>query len=243
MPPSSVTGWAFSLLCVVVLVGTLLQVSIGFGLGMISAPFLALVEPALVPVVNLVLACGVTTAVLVRDGAHLDVRGAGWALTGRVPGVVLGAALVVLLPARPLALLVAAVVVLGVVVSLWGFRPRPTRRAVVVAGLMSGMMGTATSIGGPPMAMVWQRFAGPRLRSTMGAFFLVGSAMSLGALALSGSVRLDVLRYSLFLAPAAAVGVALAGPIGRRLDVRHTRIAAIALSLAGAAVLTLRQFT
>jgi uncharacterized membrane protein YfcA len=234
--------WAFVLMCVVVLVGTMLQVSIGFGLGMIAAPVLALIDPTLVPVVNLVLACGVTTAVLVRDGAHLDVRGAGWALTGRVPGVIAGAALVAFLPATSLALMVAGMVFLGVVASAWGFRPRPTRRAVVVAGATSGLFGTATSIGGPPMAMVWAQFAGPRLRSTMGAFFLVGSLMSLVALTIGGSVHLADLRYSLFLAPAAALGVVLARPVGRYLDVRRTRIAAMTMAVAGATVLTVQQF-
>jgi uncharacterized membrane protein YfcA len=234
--------WVFGLLCAVVLVGSLLQVAVGFGLGLIAAPVLALVEPSLVPVVLLVLSCGVTSAVLVMDGAHLDLRGTGWALVGRVPGTVAGAVLVTVLSARSLALLVVAMVVVGVLASLRGFAPRPTRPVVVVAGAVSGLMGTATSIGGPPMAMVWQRFAGPRLRSTMGAFFLVGSLLSLGALTLSGSVDPRELRYAVFLAPAAALGVALARPVGRRLDVRRTRITAMVLASTGAAILSLRQF-
>jgi uncharacterized membrane protein YfcA len=232
----------FSVLCVAVLAGTLLQVSIGFGLGMLAAPIVALVDSSLVPVVILVLACGITSAILVRDRAHLDVRGAGWALAGRVPGVVAGALLVAFLPPRLLALLVVATVVTGVVVTVLGYRPRPTRRAVAIAGMLSGVMGTATSIGGPPMAMVWTQFAGPRLRSTVGAFFLVGSAMSLAALAVTGSVRFDALRYALFLAPAAAAGLLLARPVGRRLDVPRTRIVAAVVSLTGAAVLAVQQF-
>jgi uncharacterized membrane protein YfcA len=234
--------WGFALLCAVVLLGSLLQVSIGFGLGMIAAPVVALVEPTLVPVVLLALACGVTSAVLVLDGAHLDLRGTGWALVGRVPGTIGGAVLVAVLPAKPLSLLVVVMVVVGVVASLSGFQPRPTRGAVVVAGAVSGLMGTATSIGGPPMAMVWQRFAGPRLRSTMGAFFLVGSLLSLGALAVSGSVDFHNLRYALFLAPAAALGVTLARPLGKHLDVRRTRFTAMGLAVTGAVILLVRQF-
>jgi uncharacterized membrane protein YfcA len=236
-----VSTLGFFVVCAGVTLGAMLQVSIGFGLGMIAAPVLAIVDASLVPAVNLVLACCVTAAVLVQDGASLDVRGAGWALAGRVPGVVAGTLLVTLLPGRVLALLVVAAVFAGVAVTVYGFRPRPTRPAVVVAGAMSGLMGTATSIGGAPMAMVWAHFAGPRLRSTMGAFFLVGSAMSLAALALAGSVRVDDLWYSLLLVPAAALGFLLARPVGRRLDVRRTRIAAMALSVTGAAVLAVRQ--
>jgi uncharacterized membrane protein YfcA len=237
-----VSVWGFALLCAVVVVGALLQVAIGFGLGMICAPVLAVVEPSLVPIVNLVLACVVTSAVLVQDGAHLDLRGTGWALVGRVPGTIAGAALVAVMSTRLLALLVSAMILFGAVASLWGFRPRPTRTAVAVAGAVSGLMGTSTSIGGPPMAMVWQRFAGPRLRSTMGAFFLFGSALSLGTLAVSGEIDVHNLRYALFLLPAAAVGIVLARPVGRRLDVRRTRNAAMALALTGAAILLVQQF-
>lgn len=216
--------------------------AIGFGLGLVAAPVIAIVEPSLVPIVILVLACGITTIVLVQDGAHLDLRGTGWALVGRVPGTVAGAALVAVLSARALALLVVVMVVVGVVASLRGFRPQPTRTAVAVAGALSGLMGTTTAIGGPPMAMVWQRFAGARLRSTMGAFFLVGSLLSLASLAFFGSVDVHNLRYALFLAPAAALGVVLARPVGRRLDVRRTRITAMTLALTGAAILLVRQF-
>ncbi|MFI6028150.1 sulfite exporter TauE/SafE family protein [Amycolatopsis magusensis] len=232
----------FGLLSAVVLVGALLQVSIGFGLGMLAAPVIALVDPSLIPVVLLLLATGVTAATVLIERAHLDLRGAGWALGGRVPGTIAGAALVAFSPARALALCVAGVVVLGVVASLRGFRPHPTPRAVALAGAASGLMGTATSIGGPPMALVWQRYAGPRLRGTMSAFFLVGSLLSLGALAIAGVVHAETLRYSAFLAPAAAAGVLLARPLSRWLDPDRTRWIAMALAVTGAATLTVRQF-
>ncbi|QFU88488.1 sulfite exporter TauE/SafE family protein [Amycolatopsis sp. YIM 10] len=233
---------AFCLLSAVVLVGSLLQVSIGFGLGMLAAPVIALLDPTLVPVVLLLLATGVTTATVLAERAHLDLRGAGWALGGRVPGTIAGAALVAFLPAKALALSVAAVVLAGVVVSLRGFRPRPTPRAVALAGAASGLMGTATSIGGPPMALVWQRYAGPKMRGTMSAFFLVGSVLSLGALAVAGVVHLETLRYSALLAPAAAAGVLLARPLSRHLDESRTRGVAMALAVAGAVTLTVQQF-
>ncbi|MFI6694296.1 sulfite exporter TauE/SafE family protein [Streptomyces sp. NPDC050433] len=231
----------FALLSAVVLLGTLFQVSIGFGLGLLAAPVIALVAPSLVPVV-LLLSTAVTAAVLLLDRGHVDLRGAGWALFGRVPGVIAGAALVALLPARWLALCVAAVVVVGVVASVRGFRPAPTRRAVVLAGMASGLMGTATSIGGPPMALVWQRLTGPELRSTMSGFFLAGSVMSLVALTAVGAVHADSLRYSALLAPAAAGGLLLARPLSDKLDVGRARTVATVLAVLGAALLTVRQF-
>ncbi|MET8901064.1 MULTISPECIES: sulfite exporter TauE/SafE family protein [unclassified Streptomyces] len=236
------TGPEFVLLSVTVGLGALLQVSVGFGLGMIAAPVFALVDPALAPTAVLLLATGVTAAVLVRERGRADLRGCGWALAGRLPGVLAGALLVVALPARHLALLVAAVVLAGATVSVAGYVPRQRRSSVVLAGMASGLMGTATSIGGPPMAMVWQRLGGPELRATMSAFFLAGSLMSLAALTAAGAVGAHALRGTALLTPAAVAGVLLAGPLTRRLNVRRTRAAATALAVAGAVVLVLQQF-
>ncbi|AQS72418.1 anion permease [Streptomyces pactum] len=236
------TGPEFVLLSGTVAVGALLQVSIGFGLGMLAAPVFSLVDPALAPAVVLLLATGVTATVLAREHGRADLRGCAWALAGRVPGVSAGALLVVALPARYLALLIAGVVLTGVTVSAAGFVPRQRRSAVVLAGMVSGLMGTATSIGGPPMAMVWQRLDGPELRATTSAFFLAGSLMSLAALAVTGTVGAYALRGTAPLVPAAVAGVLLAGPLSRRLDVRRTRTAATALAVAGAVALVVRQF-
>ena len=58
----------------------------------------------------------------------------------------------------------------------------------MLAGATSGVLGTATSIGGPPMALVWQNSSGPKLRGTMSGFFLVGSVLSIAVLAITGGV-------------------------------------------------------
>ncbi|ASO21736.1 hypothetical protein FHR81_003384 [Actinoalloteichus hoggarensis] len=236
------SGWELALLGVVVLVGAFLQASIGFGLGMLAGPVMALVEPALVPAGVMLLATGVTAATVVLEREHLDLRGAGWALLGRVPGVVAGAALVAVLPTRALSLFLAAVVLFGVYCTVRGFAPRPTRTAVVAAGAASGLMGTATSIGGPPMALVWQSKVGPALRGTMGAFFLVGSVMSLLALTVAGQVTGEVVGHTALLLPAAALGMLVSRPLARRLDVRRVRYVVLTVSVVGAVILIVQQF-
>ena len=99
----------------------------------------------------------VTLIVVIREREAIDLSGTGWALVGRVPGTIAGALLLAALPHRALALLLAAVVLGGVVLTSSGWIPAPRRRNVVLAGATSGLLGTATSIGGPPMALVWQR--------------------------------------------------------------------------------------
>lgn len=218
-----------------------LQASIGFGIGMVAAPVIALVDPALVPGTVIMLATAITSLVTVLDRTHLDLAGTGWALAGRMPGAALGALLVAALPYRVLALLIAGTVLTGVAVTAAGWRPRLRRRTLLSAGAVSGLMGTATSIGGPPMALVWQNSEVPRLRSNMSAYALAGSLISLGALWLNGQVDASTAGSFAVLLPAAVAGCLLSRLVNRRLDRERLRWTAIAVSVAGAVTLVAAQ--
>jgi uncharacterized membrane protein YfcA len=142
---------------------------------------------------------------------------------------------------RVLSILLAMVVLLGVVLTSVGWIPAARRRNVVLAGATSGLLGTATSIGGPPMALIWQGNSGARLRGTMSGFFLIGSLMSLAALTATGSVDRHTLWTFAVLAPAAVAGYVLSRYINRLLDPIRLRRLAIGVSVVGATVLIARE--
>ena len=232
---------AYSVIAVAILFASCLQASIGFGMGMLAAPVVALVDPSLIPGTLIMLASLVTLMVVIRERTAIDVRGTGWALVGRVPGTVAGALLLAAMPERALALAIAGVVLAGVLVTSLGWAPTPRRRNLVLAGTTSGVLGTATSIGGPPMALVWQRSTGAELRGTMSGFFLIGSVLSIGMLSLTGSIDGDTWRWFAFLIPATVVGYAMSRWANRLLNPQRQRWTAIAVSAAGAGVLVVQQ--
>ncbi|WP_102144569.1 sulfite exporter TauE/SafE family protein [Mycobacterium hubeiense] len=231
----------YCIVALVILLASCLQSSIGFGIGMLAAPFVTLVDPELIPGTLIMVATLVTLMVVVREREHIDLHGTGWALVGRVPGTIAGAVLLAMLPQRALAIMLAGVVLVGVALTSVGWIPAARRRNVVLAGATSGLLGTATSIGGPPMALVWQRNSGARLRSTMSGFFLVGSLMSIAALAATGAVDGHTLWGFAVLVPAAVVGYALSRRINRFLDPKRLRWLAIGASTMGAVVLIGRE--
>lgn len=235
------SGPDFTIVAVAITLASCLQASIGFGIGMLAAPVVALIDPTLVPGTIIMLASVVTLLITIVERTHLDLGGTGWALLGRVPGSVVGAVLVAWMPARLLALLIAAVVIGGIVVTVAGWAPRPRPLTLVSAGAASGIMGTATSIGGAPMALVWQRSPGPQLRSTMSAFFLVGSAFSVAALTVTGGIDGSTLGTFAALAPAALVGCVLSRFVNRWLSRERLRWTAITVSAVGALVLVGQQ--
>jgi len=227
----------YVIIAIAILMGSCLQASIGFGLGMLAAPVIALVDPSLIPGTLIMLAALVTLAVTVREREAIDLSGTGWALLGRLPGTVAGALLLAAIPERALAILIAAVVLVGVLLTSVGWIPAPRRRNLLLAGATSGVLGTATSIGGPPMALVWQNSSGPRLRGTMSGFFLVGSVLSIVVLALTGAVHAETFRNCALLAPALLAGYVLSRHVNDLLTPKRQRWTAISMSATGAAIL------
>lgn len=224
--------------------GALVQGVLGFGLALLAVPVLAWLAPDLVPVGVLVAVMPLVLVSAARERSHVDLRGIGWALVGRVPGGAAGAVAVALLPVRGLQLLVAATVCLAVAAAVVADRspraPRvsPRRPSLVLAGALSGLGGTTSGIGGPPMAITFRNSGGPAIRSTLAAFFAVGALLSLASLAVVGEITVQKLLVGLVLVPPVAVGYLLAGPLRRRVDPAVVRLAVLLLSgVAGLALL------
>ncbi len=108
--------------------------------------------------------------------------------------------------------------------------------------MFSGAAGTATSIGGPPVALLYQDATGPRVRATLAAYFTAGALLSLAALAVAGQVTAPSVTAGLYLLPFMITGFAVSSPLRRFLDRGRTRPVVVGLAAAGAVVLLVRAF-
>lgn len=224
----------FAVAAAIVAVGACVQGSIGFGLNIIAAPVLIIIDPRLVPGPTLVTALVLTVLIARREWASIDLARLRWALVGRVPGSIAGAVAVTALSERGLGLTLASLVLVAVLISAAGWQVRPGPRTLLGAGAASGFMGTVTSIGGPPMALVYQGARGSELRGNLSGFFVVGVFLSLGLLTALGEFGIAELEASLALLPGLLVGFALSGPARRFLDRGHTRPAVLGLAAVSA---------
>ncbi|MCZ7525254.1 MAG: sulfite exporter TauE/SafE family protein [Acidimicrobiia bacterium] len=222
------------------LAGGLVQGSVGFGLNLVAVPVVALVAPDALPTALILLALPMTVLMARRERHALDRRGFVWITMGRLPGTVLGAWIVAVVSGDALLGLVGAVVVVAVVMSMTSPPVAVTRPTALIAGLASGVMGTATAIGGPPLALLYQHRDGPTLRSTLASAFLVGIAMSLTALALAGEVDRDQVGLALALAPAMLAGLWASRLTTRWLDARWLRPAVLGFAAVTGVVAILR---
>jgi uncharacterized membrane protein YfcA len=208
----------YVVLLAVVTLGALVQGGIGFGAGMIAVPVLAVVAPEALPVTMLAWAAPLNVAVALRERDEVDRAGVGWVTLGRLPGTALGAWVVGTVAAETVSVLAGGALLVAVATSVASLTVTPTSPAKVAAGFVSGAMSAATSLGGPALALLYQREEGPTMRSTLGVNLTLGVILSLGLLAATGAVRGHQVALALALQPGLVLGLALSRPLARYLD-------------------------
>lgn len=217
-----------------VLAGACLQGVGGLGFAMFCAPVAALVFPQLVPAPILVLGCPLAALAAVREREAIRWNIAGFALAGRFAGAVIAAFVVQVISAVVASILFALMILAGVALSVRGWQVATSRMNSAVAGVASGVMGTITSAGAPPLAIAMQNLEPAPLRATLGCIFLIGSVMSFAALAAVGRAGTADLLLGLFLAPWLVAGFAASGPIARRMSRAAMRNFLLTLAAFGA---------
>ncbi len=213
-----------------VAIGSCIQASLGFGLGLIAAPLLFLVHPPLIPGPLMASSVALTLVIALREREAIDFRGLGFAFAGRIAGTLAAALVWIALPSGNFDFVFAGLVLLGVALSLSRLRVDPNPLTASVAGALSGFMGTLSSIGGPPMALLYQRASGPRIRGTLSAHFVIGAAVSLAALIAVGRYGRAEIALSIWLIPPVLAGYALSRWVRASVDRAGARPFVLGLS-------------
>jgi uncharacterized protein len=240
--PAGLDGLRYAAMGLMVLAGACLQGVGGLGFAMFCAPVAVLAFPELVPGPLLVLGCPLALLACVREYRAIEWTTAGYTLLGRVGGAFLAALVLQVFSGAILSVLFAILILLGVALSVRGWHVHVSPLASATAGLASGLMGTITSSGGPPLAIGMQSLPPAPLRATLGIVFFLGSAISLAALAAVGRTGAQDLAIGALLLPWMAAGFALSGPLARRMSRQGVRTMLLALAAAGAVAVLATTF-
>ncbi|MCP4755562.1 MAG: sulfite exporter TauE/SafE family protein [Proteobacteria bacterium] len=229
------------LVFLVITVGSLIQSSVGFGLGLIAVPVLLLINPAMVPGPVLIVILLLSTLMTIRHRQSFRLSELGFAVIGRFPGAISGVAMLTVVPEDKLTIVLGAIILVAVAFSLAGARFHPTQLNLFIAGILSGFMGTTSSIGGPPMALVYQNSSGSRLRGTLAGFFVLGIMISLGVLFAGGKLGRQELLLAIFMSPGIFVGFFASLWISKFMDQKYIRPSVLLISSLSAVFVILKS--
>ncbi|MDB5731464.1 MAG: hypothetical protein JWQ03_1359 [Variovorax sp.] len=230
------------LISIAVLVAGFIQGSTGVGFALITAPVIGLLQPALLPICVLVLMLPLNLYVLWRERRTIDRFGASWITGGRILGTAGGLWVLAALSASHLSIFVGVSTIAAALATLLMPAFSPNRHAFVAAGLITGVTETATGIGGPPLALVYQHQPAGVMRSTIALCFLVGELVSLVTLLAAGRVGTAQLSAAALLLPALVAGAVLSHFVHHRISNRFLRAFVHVFAIASGLVLLVQAF-
>lgn len=226
------------ILSAVIALSAFVQGAVGVGFALIVAPVMSFLSPQGLPVTLLILMLPLNAYVAWREWAHLDIRGASWVTVGRVAGGWLGLLILAAISTTALNLFIGISTILAAALSLAAPSFRPGVVSLITAGVVTGVTETATGIGGPPLALVYQHEPAPTLRATIAVCFFVGQVISLVMLAATGQVNTVQLAEAAWLIPAVVVGGLASRLVHHKVNGPALRVGVMVFAIAaGAAVL------
>lgn len=219
----------------IIVVGATIQGLAGFGMNVLAAPLLFLMEPDLVPGPIILAALLHTVMSAWRERGEINFSAAAWMFTGTVPGIITGVLVSKVLSDTGAGLMIASIILCAVVLQTWGVALPESKPASTATGLAAGFSGSISAVSGPMAALYLSRLPGPQLRSTLASYFLISGSTTLCTLALFGEFRAEQFGWGLLFMPAVVVGFLVSSPLRKILDRGYVQPAVLIVS-AGAAI-------
>ena len=237
---AQITTPEFAVAFLVSFLAAALHSTVGFGFALLSVPVLSLLNPLFAPVPQLLVVFPLTLAIVLRERHAVEVKSTLWIFAGRVPGALIGVALLKLLSTAALDVLMSLMVIIGVVIVVGRGTFARTAPREFGAGLASGTMAMVSAIGGPPIALLYRNDSGPTVRANLGLVFAIGLCITISVRALAGEVSWDEVVIGAALLPAVWLGLRASQQLIPRVDGPRLRNA-IVLVAGGAALLLLAR--
>ncbi len=220
----------------------------GFGYALLSTPLLLALgyPPAVVVTTNLSIALVTRTTVAWRLRSWVTWRRVGLLVAGSLPGLALGARLQAVLdpdtmrPAIGIAVVIAALLMLRARPQPAGHGQREGTVLQLSTGLLSGILGTTTSLSGVPLIFYLSRLGLKPVRfiGDLAVYFVLTNAAGLLLLVLNRALApAALLTTTVIWLPGALVGTWAGVRLGARLPALHFRRLVLAAAL-GAGSLT-----
>jgi len=189
--------------------GCWLQSAVGFGMAVVAAPVIVFMRPEWVPYVLVITALPLCLINAWDQRQGLQPRAMIVPMLTRIPGTVFGTWLLLYMSTLWLQIAVSLSVLLAVLVSSRSVQFDATPARLGWAGLVGGFLGTTTSIGGPPMALVMQHGNPLTVRANLSLYFAFSVLTSIIGYTVAGMLNGHILLVSLSFLPCPLLGFAI----------------------------------
>ena len=217
--------------------------ALGFGGGIVTIPFLVLINPDFVPV-PIVLATPVFTALVAfRERKWVDLSVLKWISVGFVPAMAVGSFTLIAASTETLSILISLLLLAAIGMQLARPAMKHATSTFLVGGALGGFMANTVGIPTVGLALAMSNFEGPTFRSTLNTCTTGLTLISIAVLASTNQIDGTALIAASVLVIGGGVGFLLSGPIRHVVDRKGITKLVYSVAALGAVSLLIRSMT
>jgi uncharacterized membrane protein YfcA len=226
---------------VVIFIGAILQAATGLGAGLLIVPFLALINIQFVPGPLIFASLTLSYLMAYRGRNYISTQQLSVVFIGLVAGMAAGAIILSIVSFDRIGIIFGICILVAVLISavVKNFHFSPFHK--LIAGVLSGFMGTTAAIGAPVLALLYQFEESKVIRATLGLIYFVASLLMLLFLHLAGHFEYTDILLGVYLIPGFVLGYLFAGKIAQFVDRGYARPAVLVISAISASVLIINS--
>ncbi|MEW6998402.1 sulfite exporter TauE/SafE family protein [Colwelliaceae bacterium BS250] len=209
------TGWI--VIYFVLALGAALQNTIGFGLGLLCAPVLMIFAPEMVPEPMILNSLFITSLISYRNIKSIQLKQISFSIIGGTIGVVIASLIMFYVEYTFYRTLFGVLIICAVLISIMGYSVKINPKTSLLAGSLSGFIGTLTSAGGAPMGLLYQNSTQEGLKANLNAFFVYINVLAIITLSIAGFVEVQDFYLFVKCIPAILIGWKLSDLMNNKL--------------------------
>lgn len=212
----------------IVFAATIFRSAFGFGESLIAVPLLVLLMPLEVAVpLSVLVSVTIAGFVVVQDREKIHFSSAGWLIVYAIIGIPLGLWLLTHVNEHGVKVILGSVIIVFSIFLLTGKRLKELKRDdgrwLFGCGLLSGILGGAYGINGPPLVIYGAKrgWTAQHFRATLQAYFLAASLVGVIGYWFSGLITAQLLCYFLLALPVLVPAILIGRHINSRMQGSH----------------------
>ena len=233
--------WQYVLANIFIFFGAFVQGAIGLGVAIVAVPLLLLLNQAFVPVPIMLISIILMSSLLYTNRQSIRLKNISFAVLGYLPGAIAAGFLITRMPQQSLSITFAIIIIIAVLLSLSGKSIPVTNFNTFAVSSVAGVMGTITSIAGPPLALLYQNQSGPVVRANLAAIFFAAACITNTVNLVTGRIHTADLFIALAMLPGLIAGLTASKYFARILDRGFFKPAILTLCLVSAAMSLIRN--
>jgi uncharacterized membrane protein YfcA len=207
---------------------TLVRSTFGFGESLVAVPLFSLFVPLSVAVpLSVLISVLVALVVVVQDHRQIELQSAKWLILFAIPGIPLGLGLLIYGNELWVKVGLGLLLITYALYALYGRKSfhleKDSRSWLFICGFLSGVLGGAYGINGPPLALYGnlRKWDAKTFRATLQGYFLPASLVGLIGYLTKGLISREVLYDFAISLPAVLPAIFLGRVLNRRLNGQH----------------------